>query len=722
MADEHGAGPSAGEGAGSFRLQAIAVFVVAILAHASSLGNRYALDDAIIILRNIDVQRGVAGIGDLLSHDAYQGFYDTMGVPAQLAGGRYRPLSAVTFAVEQSLFGETLGDEYQQLRAEADSLGAGHARAFELREELRKMLDMEIPAANDAIAPHRHVVQLLLFAASMVALLAFLREALPTSRALALIATLLFALHPIHAEVVANVKSRDEILSLLFILLAGLALFRQDRTRAPRHMALASLFLFLGLLSKEYAVVAPLVLGAALVLARGRRPVEVLRAWAPLLVVVAGFLAMRFLILGETPRPDLAKQEVLNDPFLPIRLGEAQGSVLATKLSILPHYLRLLVVPHPLSSDYSYATYPYATFSSPAVWLSLALYGAILASTVLAWRRRHPLALAGIAFLAFLFPVSNLAFEIGATMGERLVYHASLGFVLVLGWLLVEMPKRLAGSSREGATATAALVLAVGVPYAAASLLRDAQWRDDRTLFLADVKTVPRSALANGNAGAQIMNDGIRVVLAARGAGREPNADEWKRVHAKADAALVFLLRAVEIHPRFANAWINIGLCRYYRNEWDAAAGAFAKASSIFGRHPILQQYATNFYQLGMEDAREGRLDDAVPMFRRAVATWPHEIRFWRDYAGSSFMAMQFGESRKAFERVLELAPGDPDATGGRLAAEGLERLELAMKANPDDPEIIRELARNLRSNDQSSFRDRAAMLEIAATMLETAR
>ncbi|MFA6956786.1 MAG: tetratricopeptide repeat protein [Thermoanaerobaculia bacterium] len=725
MNSESEAGVAAGGASGatwSFRLQAIVVFVVAILAHASSLGNRYALDDTIIILRNVDVQRGFAGIGNLLTQDAYQGFYETMGVPAQLAGGRYRPLSSVTFAIEQSLFGETHGDEYRALRAELESLGPGHARAFEMRESLRELLDITIPAANLAIATHRHVIQLLLFGVSMVALLAFLRRAIPSSAAVAFVSTLVFALHPIHVEVVANVKSRDEILSLLFIALAGIALFRHDRTRMPRDMAQASVLLFLALLSKEYAVIAPVVLGAALVLARGRRPVEVIRAWAPLLVVVSGYLAMRFLILGETPRPDLATQDVLNDPFLPLRLGTAAGSVLATKLSILPHYLRLLAVPHPLSSDYSYATFPFVTFGSPSVWLALALYGAIVAATLLAWRRRHPLALAGIAYLAFLLPVSNLPFEIGATMGERLAYHASLGFALLLGWLLVEVPGRIVRDPKARTVVIATLVVAAAVPYVFASLRRDAQWRDDRTLFLTDVKTVPHSALANGNAGAQLMNEGLEVVQAARRAKREPGAEEKLFAQSKADQSLVYLRRAVEIHPRYANSWVNIGLCLFYKDEWDEAAEAFAKGGAIYTHHPLLQQYGTNFHSLGTNEARDGRLDDAVTMFRRAVATWPQEILFWRDYAGASFMTMRFGESRRAFDKVLEMVPGDADATGGKVAAAGLEQLEQTVKEHPDDPAALRKFAAALKANSAPSFVERAKMLELTASLMEKAK
>src|SRR5581483_9106019 len=142
--------------------------------------NQYALDDSIAIERNDYVKQGISGIPKIMTTDAYDCFYRQMGADprAQYSGGRYRPLCYVTFAIEQSLFGDS-------------------------------------PFI-------RHLVNILCYMVCLFLLFYFLHDFLlkkiPGGSDMAFLSTLLFAIHPIHTEVVANVKSLDEILSLTLIM------------------------------------------------------------------------------------------------------------------------------------------------------------------------------------------------------------------------------------------------------------------------------------------------------------------------------------------------------------------------------------------------------------------------------------------------------------------------------------------------------------------------
>jgi hypothetical protein len=71
--------------------------IVGFIFYCTSLYNEYALDDGIIIHQNDHVIKGFKGIGDILTKDAYESFYRRMNATDQLAGGRYRPLSVVSF-------------------------------------------------------------------------------------------------------------------------------------------------------------------------------------------------------------------------------------------------------------------------------------------------------------------------------------------------------------------------------------------------------------------------------------------------------------------------------------------------------------------------------------------------------------------------------------------------------------------------------------------------
>ncbi|MDQ3111298.1 MAG: hypothetical protein M3R17_15530, partial [Bacteroidota bacterium] len=98
----------------NFWFQAMVIGIIAAVFYGSTYKNTYALDDDIIMKQNMYVQKGISGIPEILGNDAYKSYYESMGVEQQLEGGRYRPLSVVTFAIEQQIFGECYGERYTE--------------------------------------------------------------------------------------------------------------------------------------------------------------------------------------------------------------------------------------------------------------------------------------------------------------------------------------------------------------------------------------------------------------------------------------------------------------------------------------------------------------------------------------------------------------------------------------------------------------------------------
>lgn len=83
----------------TFLNQKIAMIVVGLVGfvfYITSINGEYALDDGIIIHQNDHVIKGIRGIKDIMTKDAYESFYRRMCATDQLAGGRYRPLSVVS--------------------------------------------------------------------------------------------------------------------------------------------------------------------------------------------------------------------------------------------------------------------------------------------------------------------------------------------------------------------------------------------------------------------------------------------------------------------------------------------------------------------------------------------------------------------------------------------------------------------------------------------------
>ncbi|HVE71415.1 MAG TPA: hypothetical protein VNI54_08615 [Thermoanaerobaculia bacterium] len=685
-------------------LQAIVIFIATFAAYWSSLGNHYALDDQLVIQRNVAVLRGVSGIGEILTSHVYQSYFEGAGGHAAPSNRHYRPLPVMVYAVEQSLFGRTLGDEYRVLREEFLN-PAPNRPPGELE---KRMVEMErrIDQAHLDIAFERHFIHVLFYAVAMVVMFIFLSRYLLAAIPLAgFIATLLYALHPIHTEVVANLKSLDEIFSILFILATGIFVFEWDRTRKPWAMALAMLSLVLALLSKEYAVLAPALMGAALMLVRRRKFRAALVSVLPLLIPIVLYLVVRKAMVGEFSPAAYGPADLIIDPFSKLRTGEAEGSILATKIDMMDENLRLLVWPHPLSADYSYGAFWYRSFGDWRVWLSFLIHATLAALTFLAWRRRHVLAFAGIVYFAFMGLVQA---GIGVSVGERLAFHHSLAFAILLGWGIAKLPRPVA----------IAVCVAIAIPYGVLTYLRNPVWKNDRTLFLTDVKTVPDATFANGKAGSAILNEALDRLAERNRQNRPLSPQDREFVKERAAAALVYLRKSVEIHSTYAGAWISIGIAHYYREEFDQSGKAFARAAEIQPGGPALRQYAANFHLLGTTLAKQGDLDGAREMFRRAASATPDDARYQSTYGATAFMTLRFSEARAAFEKAIEIDASNPQAMQGMAAAGAYDRVTQATIERPNDPQAFEELAAALERNPAPKFAEAAKKARETAARL----
>lgn len=639
-----------------FRFQAIAVALVAVLFYYNTYKNNYAVDDDIVMKQNTFVQKGISGIPEILFNDAYKSFYQSMGVEQQLSGGRYRPLSIVTFAIEQSLFGETYGERFTEVRDSLFQLqreGINNATTGRLITE-KSELERLISRTNNEIDGIRHGMQVFWFVLALLAVLWFLREHIfRTNTDIAFLTVLLFAIHPIHTEVVANVKSRDEIFSLFFIALTLTYFFRYDITRDRKTLIWGMAWFFLAFLSKEYAATLLVLIPAGLMIFHKRKLSELVYLIAPVMGVVVFYVMVRLYSVGGAAAGPVneEKQDVFNDPYLYANDQER----IASKINRLDDYLFLLVFPYELAADYSFAHFPYSRFSDPMMWLSIAIYAGLFVLLVRLWQKRHPMAFALLIYFGFFAMISNIFFDIGATMGERLIFHSSLGFCMAVAWLLIKGVEKINAAPKV--IVTGAFVL-VSIPAFFKTVERNEEWRNGFTLFKADVQKHPNSAWCQGNAGSEYMNLGLYWL------GRDTTINGKKvaqygrdtvKVHRYADTARTYLLQATKIHKKYVNGWLNLGLTYYYTDDFENAAKAWGKASMYFYNNANLIAYQQMFVQRAQNRAAERDFAGAARFYRYASMARPTDPKAWADYGGSSFMAQDFATARYAFGEAVRI-------------------------------------------------------------------
>ncbi len=414
---------------------ALLVLLASVGAYANSLGNDFARDDVGIIRENPAVTSPTL---DAVLTGRYW-------PQAREGAGLYRPVAIGSYALQWRAFG-------------------GSPLGF-------------------------HAVSVIAHTAVALLLLLLLARLAPVGAALT--GALLFAVHPLHVEAVANVVGQAELYAAAAVL-AACWLYVSGETweggkRGARLAAIALLY-GVGLGSKEIAVTLPgLLLGLDLVRAHTRAPMRKLSSELPLytaLVAVLGtYLVLRTAVLGT------AAGEVAAPALGSLTAGER----VLTALSVWPEYVRLLFFPLDLAADYSPALILPATGPS----LDVLLGGAILVGTlVLGWRAREraPLVTLGAGwFCLTVLPVSNLLFATGVMLAERTLYLPSVGLSIVVAALVARWPVTATPLERRVALG---LGLAAALLLTVRTVLRNPTWFDTFTVLNTLAVEHPESYLA----------------------------------------------------------------------------------------------------------------------------------------------------------------------------------------------------------------------------------
>ncbi len=614
------------------------MFALAVLLYANTLGHGFVQDDAIVITDNMFTTQGVRGIPGILSKDTFFGFFKVEGKETLVSGGRYRPLTLVLFALMYEVFG---------------------ASPF----------------------PY-HLLTVLLFAATCAllyrVLLLLLRGwSAETAPLVAWIASLLFVVHPIHTEVVANIKGCDEIVALLGSLGALWLVFRYADTERALWAVLAGVVFFLACLSKENAVTFTVVIPLALWYFRGYKTGAALRTTLPIWVGFAVFFIIRGAILnwrfGGTP------MELMNNPFLKVEGTQwvpfSPAEKLATILFTLGKYVQLLVWPHPLTHDYYPRFIGIKTFADGWVLLSGALYLLMVWWAVRGLQRREPLSFGIWFYLLTISIVSNLVFPIGTNMGERFAFMPSVGFCLVAALLLARLPDW---------RVSLGAALSIAVLFSLKTLTRNPVWASNERLFFTDAQTSVNSAKINNACGGVLFEKA------------QAEQDSLQR-EGLLRRALEYADRAVSIYPNYKDALTTRAGCRFYLRDYDGAVEDYRLAVALAPNDDRLRSYlALALRETGKYyGEKRGDLPKALQHLRESWQVNPKDAETARLLGVAYGIQGQPQEALKWFEKAVGMAPDNASylfdlGTAYYLAGDKVRGEAYRSRAIALDPEVVK--------------------------------
>ncbi|MDD4218481.1 MAG: tetratricopeptide repeat protein, partial [Bacteroidales bacterium] len=393
--------------------------------------------------------------------------------------------------------------------------------------------------------------------------------------------SILFLAHPIHTEAVANIKGRDEIMTLLGSLAALWFTIKYLDTKKIYFVILSSISLLLGLLSKENAITFLAIIPLSVYYFTNHKLSSNIKASIPLLIAAGIFLLIRANVLGFDGGEKQISQEIMNNPFLGASFAEKMATIFFT----LGMYIKLLIFPHPLTYDY----YPYQIeiigWDNPGAYLTLVFYLSIGIYAVYGMIKKRDVFSYGIWF--YLLPlsvVSNIFFPVGTFMNERFVFISSIGFCLILGWLIYNYIPKLIKDNSSAKYFTSFIMIVVLSLYSIKTISRNKAWENDLTLFTTDVQTSSNSAKSNCSAGGKLIEEA-----------QKPENKSNTVVHNQmCKQAIGYLEHAIEIYPNYVDALNLLGNAHYEHN--------FAIAKSLHYYAKVLKMRP--FYNIAYNNSR----------------------------------------------------------------------------------------------------------------------
>jgi tetratricopeptide (TPR) repeat protein len=551
------------------------VAMLVVLVYANSVSNGFVGDDPAFISGNV----GIRDIGNTVAF--FTGTDHTATSRPEWGGIIYRPLRTLSYAVDYALF------------------------------------------KQHPVGYHLHS---LLWHAGVCALIYLITVQVTRAPWSALIAAVVFAVHPLHVEAVAWLSSRADLIGSFFALLSLLLYICSRAEEGRRQYALlgfALIAFFVACLGKETMVFLP---GLAILydtsfstdrpLARTVR--ERLPAWLAYSIVCAVYLGIRFAVTGR-----MSTEATWWG-------GSWHGTALMM-VKVTAIYLRLIVAPFELSLRYHIA--PVKTLADAGFWISLLVISAYAAATAAAYKRSRVTFFFLCWFPLALVPISNLIPISFSMMAERYIYLPSAGPIVAAAHLLGEALRKWndAGQQRRlrGAAAVAALAVLV---MAACSVRRNRVYRDQTTFYQAALAANPDSAPGLKGMGDQ---------LAQAGDHRQ---------------AMDYYRQALANDPAYADAMARLAKSLQRTGDTEGAA-TWAVAATAYGPDDAKVHFIVADIYL-----RQRQMAKAQHHWERTVALNPRHGEALNNLGNCHFVAGRQEQALLHYRRSLDANPDNPNA------------------------------------------------------------
>ena len=571
------------------RILALICGLCGVVLYLNTLHHGFVLDDFSVILENRITKQGLKAIPQIFSSSYRSGYY--LGTDEL-----YRPIPKSIFAISWNLFG-----------------------------------DNPLPL---------HLLNIVLYGVTGIVLFNFCYLLFP-NLIFSFVASMLFVLHPVHTEVVANIKSVDEILSFLLCISACIFLVRYVQTKKIATLVLTSICFFTALLSKESSITFLAILPLLIFIKSVKK--ETSLNWSaaikPILTLVA--FAFLFLIIRHSVLSKIAS----GDPSIADNLLMAAKSYdqkFATSIMILGMYLKLLFIPHPLVFDYSFNQIPLVGMGNIWFILSLAIHIGLLLWAVLLWKKNKLLSFTILFYFISMSIYANIFYMIGSSFGERFLYTASFGFCMAVAYALSLLSKNQNAETVSSFFKTNLTVFLILFPvagvFAYKTITRNTVWKSNYTLYANDVNLSPNSTRTHYYYGNLLAKDDFQ----------NGKTDQEKDSIQK--LALSELEKSVAIFP-FGDAYNQMGIIYNKRKDYKKSFENYQLAMKAAPNDPMIQNNLGSLY------FNMGQIPEAKACYEKAVLLNPSYSEAWMNLGSACGMMKLYDEAVTNYLKAIKFDP-----------------------------------------------------------------
>lgn len=544
---------------------ALLLFLISFLIYGNGIQNRYALDDHLVNQENQLTQGGLEGIGKLFTSYSFK---------EKQYNYEFRPVLLLTFAIEYAVFGTN---------------------------------------------PHvSHCISILLFALFSLLLLLFLLKTFSDVPPLVIfLGIILFIVHPIHTEVIDNIKSRDELLVGVFGMGMLIQILNYFEDKKSYRIILAIVLAFAGFLTKQSFYIYVALVPVLYLMLSQKNKINYKQILFTLFCFLVVFVSIKFWQRAFLPK-ELYQRDFLfyENPLW----NQSYFSRVPQGFANSLFYFFLLLWPFDFSCYYGYNQVETVTWLSYLPYLGVLFYAFLIYFATRFLKTNRFLSFSIFLLLINLLAISGVFILIPGIVGERFIFLGSVGFSIACALLIVRVAEKykwiLKTQSHWTINYKVILLFVALLLFQIPSVIsRNKDWKDEFTLIKKDAATAVNSVKLQDLAALQYYKKAIAL-----------NTESPYRTELIQNAELCFL-RCLQIDSTYKTCYNNLGALYFISNRVPESLKYYQLALQLEpGNIDILVNMATLYN-------KQNQVDSALKYYEGALRLnpdFPNLVPFYK--------------------------------------------------------------------------------------------